>query len=441
MTSWFARPAYDVLSGGNRLAGRPCSRRCRLAISASIILLSLIRCSPDSDRVAQTTETDALTASIPQNAASLIPETEFHELIVLALDNATAEFQVTLARAERMNEAARSFQEGPSETALDNLKDSWIAAHGSYETTAIGRQLLKSKDAELRIHQLEYLINAWPVFPGYVDYIEGYPDSGVVNDLTLPMSTEVLRDQHGKFDLAEATLGFHVIEFLLWGQNQESQFPRPLPDFIASDPVPAPSVDGGNTNEQSPQSSESRRLQMLLLLTELLLSDLQTMAASWLESMVTIEADLLESTPDAAMAYLLDATATLLSEEVIVRSLYPLLNGDFQESLQSPFSHTSQNAVLALLAGVEQLLRGSGTETGVTLEQLLSELDNGFSQAFFSNFDSSKACLALLYTSIQLNVDPEQAVQQESEIVECINLANNMVNALAEVKAVLNVSQ
>ena len=65
------------------------------------------------------------------------------------------------------------------------------------------------------------LIDAWPLLPGFIDNLPGYPHTGIVNDMTLPMTSEVLRAQHQITDTAEVALGFHVIEYYAFTRRHQ----------------------------------------------------------------------------------------------------------------------------------------------------------------------------------------------------------------------------
>ena len=72
-----------------------------------------------------------------------------------------------------------------------------------------------------------------PILPGYVDYLVQYPNSGIVNDITLTLSELSLRGQQGLTDSGEVSIGFEVIAFILMGEQRYNQSlaPRPSNDF------------------------------------------------------------------------------------------------------------------------------------------------------------------------------------------------------------------
>ena len=127
----------------------------------------------------------------------------------------------------------------------------------------------------------------------------------------------------------------------------------------------------------------------------------------------------------------------MLTEEMLVRSLYPLLNGEYIDSIQSPFSHSTQNAASAQLTSVEQLLLDTGPTQGLSLDSILISLSSDFEELFYQNFDASKECLVLLYSTLGSPEDTRDSLRAEFEIVECINLLTNMIDHLEQIKVSL----
>ncbi|OUS24067.1 hypothetical protein A9Q99_26355 [Gammaproteobacteria bacterium 45_16_T64] len=72
-----------------------------------------------------------------------------------------------------------------------------------------------------------------PIMPGYIDYLLAYPNSGIINDITVPLSAKTIRQQQGLTDSGEISLGFEVIAFLFQGEQRynRSLAPRPVSDF------------------------------------------------------------------------------------------------------------------------------------------------------------------------------------------------------------------
>lgn len=141
-----------------------------------------------------------------------------------------------VAAASQLAETCIRFSAQPNDETRQELQSAWIAAHERWLEAALLLQIDAGQQAT---------IDAWPMLPGFIDALPGYPDSGIVNDMTLPMTSEMLRAQHQFTDLQELSLGFHVIEYYA--------FERELIDF---------------------RQTSARRHQLLKLAADLLLLDI-----------------------------------------------------------------------------------------------------------------------------------------------------------------------
>ena len=315
------------------------------------------------------------------------------------------------------------------QTNIENLnlsKQAWLNAHSAYELTTLHRyyatQLMGEQDS-LVLMQLQYQINHWPIVPGYIDYVDGYPDSGIVHDINVNLNADSLREQHGFFDVSEVTLGFHAIEFLLWGYDADS-VARPATDFDAVLELTPKEIESGYTLEQL---SNNRRRLFLTVVADTLVNDFLALQSLWLAEEPSISQRIESISGTELIVILADSMSAMLTQELLQRSLYPMLNGNFVESVQSPYSRSTQNAVSSQLSGLERLLLERQTENGTTLDLVFSAISNEFSEFFYQNFDASKACLVLLYSNREGD-SASPATARETEVVECINLLTNIVD-------------
>ena len=309
---------------------------------------------------------------------------------------------------------------------LSLSKQAWLDAHSAYELTTLHRyfatQLLGEQN-RLALMQLQYQINHWPIIPGYIDYVNGYPDSGIVYDINVTLDVDSIREQHGAFDIYEVTLGFHVIEFLLWGYDTDS-VARPATDFDAVLELTPEETESGYSLEQL---SNNRRRLFLAVAVDTLVEDFRALQSLWLTEESSIRQRIESTSGTELIVILADSMSAMLNQELLLRSLYPMLNGDFVESIQSPYSRSTQNAVSSQLSGLERLLLEHQTENGTTLDLIFSAISDEFSEFFYQNFDASKACLVLLYSNRESD-SAGTTNERETEIVECINLLTNIID-------------
>ena len=117
-----------------------------------------------------------------------------------------------------MKTAIDTFVADPTALSQQKAKDAWLAARETYgqtETFRFSNGPIDDADGP------EGLLNAWPLDENYVDYVSTDPNSGIINDVTnFPIiNSTKLEKLNEKGDAKNISVGFHAIEFLLWGQD------------------------------------------------------------------------------------------------------------------------------------------------------------------------------------------------------------------------------
>lgn len=361
--------------------------------------------------------------------------TDVQQLTEKYLEQIESDFTDASLALETMQKSVEDFLQNPSNNSMEAARDAWLSANIAYELTTLHRyfasRILDEAQGE-QWFQLQYQINQWPILPGYIDYVQDYADSGIVNDIPVPLTELDLRAQNGLFEITEATLGFHVIEFLLWGTNADENSPRQPTDYRLETVLSSSQADSGMTVDQI---SNNRRRVLLELVTNILVDDFASLQSLWAANTAIVRTKLQAMEGPQLLSVIMNSMTDMLSEELLVRSLYPLLNGEYNDSIQSPFSHTTQNAVSAQLSGFERLLLENTTDSGATLDGLISSMSEDFADFFYQNFDASKECLVLLYSTLESPTDSPALQQAEFDIVECINLVSNMIGHLSQIEA------
>ena len=414
-----------------------CKRRTLYRQAVSVLtLLLLLGCDSQSDPAPGNAN---LTVPPSVNAANLDPvlTPAVSELTTYYLEQVQTDFQTASQRIGVLATRIVELLATPSQTTLSAARSAWLQAHVSYEATALHRRFVESiatDDIELRLIELEYQINQWPILPGYLDAVSGFGESGLVFDTTVQINAAALRQLHGQFELNEAATGFHVLEFLLWGENQPLSGLRPVSDFRDNTQLTQTQEIAGYSLEMLPNN---RRRQLLTTVAELLVDDFEETYDTVTLAVTAFRQDLPYYSGAQLVHLLASSMWALLSDEILIRSLYPLLNGNYTQAMQSPFSGSTQNAIVAQLVSVEQLLLVLQTASGVSLDTALIQLTPDFGEFFYQNFDASKECLVLLYSQITPPATSQERIANEFEIVECINLLNNMIDHLQQARQAL----
>jgi hypothetical protein len=405
-------------------------------------ILSLQSCNPDPPdpikEAALAPKVDAPLSSKRLNQ-TLDNETSIlvKQLVLEYVGQIGSDFTGLRSDLVSLQQTIDSLIDSPSPSALLEARISWSAAHQSYHQSNLPHyftSFIAPANQTEQLYQLAYQMDHWPILAGYIDSVGGYESGGIVHDVNVELSTESLRQQHGLFDITEATLGFHVIEFLLWGEPNIDSTRRELEDFVRVNQLTDTQSESGM---EINQVGNNRRRELLRLTSAILIEDFDSGFAIWTDASSGFLGAVEDRSSATILNLLLESVTAMITEELLTRSLYPLLNGDIESAIQSPYSQTSEITVAAQIQSVEQLLLETPTPNGITLDKILSSLSPSFEEFFYQNLDSNKACLILLYSSFGQTDKPMENHTIEFEVVECINLLTNFLDQLEQIKLTL----
>lgn len=201
-------------------------------------------------------------------------------------DIALAMYGDAVAGAKTLDNSVDAFLKDPTDATLADARKAWKAARPAYQ------QSEGFRFGNPAVDDLEGKVNAWPLDEGLIDYVEGsYGDSSdenpyyVANIIANPkvkvgrktidatkINAKLLNSlqEIGEVE-ANVAIGYHAVEFLLWGQDLNGTGPgagnRPATDYVQG-----AGCTHGNCD---------RRAQYLKAVTGLLVKDLAAMEALW----------------------------------------------------------------------------------------------------------------------------------------------------------------
>jgi putative iron-regulated protein len=329
--------------------------------------------------------------------------------------------------AQSFDSKLASFMYHPNPMSQTEIQQAWRKAYDSFLSSLIFSYLPIQDPPDWYSQEIDYQnllmqLDSWPIEGGYIDHIEGYPFSGIVNDLTLNIDEETIRSQHGFTDPSNASLGYHALEFMLWGGNSE----RSAPDFFPQEntaPIPlgdeehasgtanAAQIKPAETQDIKPQN-HNRRRQYTQLLSELLQKDLHRIQRRWEPSSGYYAQLLQQSNAANTLQAAFIAAQDLISKE--------LLNKRFQ-LISSEFSKTSNDDLLALLSGMEQwFMPVEAEQQEASLFFLMQQADSSIADEFAASLQQSTSCISKMTAA---PADINQCKQ------DTINLLSNLRNA------------
>jgi putative iron-regulated protein len=225
-----------------------------LALTASLAV-SAVACSSSSDDASDSKASTETTAPVAADNASVAAT--YADLVYQS-------YTASVNSATELNDKLKALVASPSEETLEAAKDQWLAARDDYGPT----EAFRFYDGPIDDPDdgPEGQINAWPMDEAYVDYVEGDPNAGIINDTAAypTITPDVLVETNEEGGETNISTGWHAIEFLLWGQDNNPDGPgqRPFTDYTTA-------------------ANAERRGTYLTLLGDLLVADLTSVADQW----------------------------------------------------------------------------------------------------------------------------------------------------------------
>lgn len=214
---------------------------------------------------------------------------------------ATANYNDTLSDAKMMQDAIANFVDDPSTNTLSEAKAAWLNARESYGLTEIFRLSNGPIDAEEgwvadKYGALEGQLNAWPLDENIIDYTidaKGNKTSGNIidsrgmfnpggdNATSVNIATitkEAITKLNENGGEANVATGYHAIEFLLWGQDQDY-------DNMMKDGVTNGALTAGQRplSDYTTDKNADRRKAYLNAAAEKIVDDLTVVASAWVD--------------------------------------------------------------------------------------------------------------------------------------------------------------
>ena len=132
--------------------------------------------------------------------------------------------------------AITTFTANPTQATFTDAKNKWRQARESYGTTEAFRFSNGPIDDD---NGPESLMNSWPLDENFVDYVAGASTAGIINATTIypTINKTLLIDLNENGGEKNISVGYHAIEFLLWGQDATApalNLPgqRPYTDYV-----------------------------------------------------------------------------------------------------------------------------------------------------------------------------------------------------------------
>ncbi|TAH18386.1 MAG: iron-regulated protein [Cytophagales bacterium] len=330
-------------------------------------------------------------------------------------------YQDAYLQAQVLQREISNFLANPSDSSYENTKKAWLLARSVYGQTEVFRFYGSPIDDPKA--NLEPQINAWPLDESYIDYVEGNPKSGIINDLSIVIDKETLRKKNEQDGVEEnVSIGYHAIEFLLWGQDlsKENAGKRSYTDYTKA-------------------TNADRRGQYLLLCTELLVEDLQKIVGEWDASKdANYRANFMKN-PDESLANILTGMGSLSRAELGGERMRVALVNHDQEDETSCFSDNTHNDILANVQGMINIYHGKYKSVqGKGLADLIERIDKTVNEQMKNNLAATLAAVSTFQPPFDREISGDNP-EGNTRIQQAIRALDTQTVAIEQIAKLLNV--
>ena len=263
------------------------------------------------------------------------------EVIETYASGVHALYSESLASAREMDQAISVFLADPDPSTLEAAKRAWLRARDDYGPTEAFRFYGGPIDDD---DGPEGLINAWPLDEGYIDYVDGAPNSGIINMASEypTIDAEMLVSLNEEGGEEYVSTGWHAIEFLLWGQDLNAAGPgsRPVSDYTTS-----------------PQAE--RRTTYLATASDLLVTHLQGLVDEWAPNdSSNYRASFVSADENVALNRIITGIGELSRGELAGERMTVAYQERSQEDEHSCFSDNTIADIIGNAEGIRMVLHG-----------------------------------------------------------------------------------
>lgn len=323
------------------------------------------------------------------------------------------------------------FTTTPTLANLNIAKEKWKLSRESYGTTEAFRFSNGPID---NATGPEALINAWPLDENFIDYTSTTSDGIVSNAVAFPtISKSVLEGLNENGGEKNISVGYHAIEFLLWGQDNtlpSANLPgqRPYTDYVAG-------VNGTNGNQ-------ARRAQYLNACADLLSYNLEYMVNEWKVGGAYRNTFFALPENQALKNMYLGLTTLALAELPTERMDVALLNAD-QEDEHSCFSDNTHRDIILNLQGIINIYKGNyGAVDGASLEDLVKKANAqaGSDTETSLNLALTKVNAILNPFDLAISGEPNnpERAKVKSAVLQLKNFGSNLLNGATKIGITVN---
>jgi putative iron-regulated protein len=348
--------------------------------------------------------------------------------------NLKAGYDDALADERHFSEVAAAFLNDPTEENLAATRSEWLASRAHYMLTEGAR--FYDGPIDRGPSNDEGLLNSWPLDEAFIDYTtaqnaRGEPvvdeTVGIVNhpDSMPEISSAALDGLNASGGDENISVGYHAVEFLLWGQalNPTGPGERPASDY---------DVNG-------PRKNADRRAQYLRVAIDGIVSHLQDVADSW-----TLSSDYrpgFEADPQQALTKMLTGLAKFSKGELGSQRIGAAYESKERHDQHDCFSSDTLVDYERDTVGVQNMYLGVyGYNEGPGIDRLVKAVSPALDAEMKTKIEASIDAIRAIPKPFEASIAGEDGSEGRMAILVALNALSEQGDTFGRVAAALGLT-
>jgi len=393
-------------------------------------------------------------------------------------DIASANYSDALQDAKSLQSIIAAFKADPTEAKFSAVKSAWLTARESYGTTEAFRLSEGPIDAESGWVATLYgapegQMNAWPLDENMIDYTkdaQGNDTSGNIIDTAgnftpsgdeatqvdvTEITKEALANLNENGGDANVATGYHAIEFLLWGQDQD------YGSFIADTVTNGAMVAGQRPlTDFTSAANADRRLDYLQAAADLLVDDLSIVEKAWSKSVANCSTGegcyrgaLLSELSgddtsknidtDTALTQIFSGLGVFIKSELANERIAVAVLTPSEEDEHSCFSDNTHRDIATNYQGFVNILKGEykGESMGESFYSLVDNETKEDIDSLVSSIDAKVASIDSTAKSTEhFDYQIKEGSDNQANIISAKNSMRDLGDEMVDVAAAFGIS-
>jgi len=372
---------------------------------------------------------------------------------------ASVNYADALKDAKALQVAIEAFAKKPTKKALQAAKDAWLVSRESYGTTEVFRLSNGPIDAEEgwvaeTYGALEGDLNAWPLDENMIDYTtdaNSKRTSGNIidtkglftpggDDVTSVDVTKITPEVIGELNTnggdANVAAGYHAIEFMLWGQDQD--YNNMIEDTVTHGPMTAGQRP---LTDFTTDKLAKRRLAFLTAVTTKMVDDLAVVSSAWekdvngsnglyraaLLDKLTGEEAAKNIAPKTSLKQILAGVGVFSKSELANERIAVAVLTPSEEDEHSCFSDNTHRDIALNYQGIKNVLLGEykGKKVGPAFIDKVSTEERANIISLMTDIEARIATINKLATTT-MHFDYQIRPENEASVQNIVTLKNQL---------------